>query len=99
MDQVADPFGSGTAGGGSLGQQLGQFGTSDQSQGVAEGTIGYGSQILDAPLADPIPEYQATESTVLYSPGGSSWTAPTITRKGGAFMLGMVILAMSGFRA
>ncbi len=103
MVQVADPFGSGTAGGGSLGLQLaldsGDQWLVDLHTPVAEGTPGYATPILDEPLADPIPEYQATESTVLYSPGGSSWTAPTITAKGGAFMLGMVILAMSGFRA
>lgn len=91
MVQVADPFGAGSAGGGSLGQQLGQFRTDYQSQGVAEGTIGYGSQILDAPLADPIPEY--TPDTAQTTPSNISLAS------GGAFMLGMVILAMSGFRA
>ena len=96
MVQVADPFGSATAGGGSLGQQLGQYGGSAQSQGVAEGTIGYGSQILDAPLADPIPEYAPGETT--YAPGVSTPSNISLA-SGGAFMLGMVILAMSGFRA
>jgi len=96
MVQVADPFGSATAGGGSLGQQLGQYGGSAQSQGVAEGTIGYGSTILDNPLADPIPEYAPGEAT--YAPGVSTPSNISLA-SGGAFMLGMVILAMSGFRA
>ena len=97
MVQVADPFGSGTAGGGSLGQQLGGYVDQGQSQGVAEGTIGYGSQILDAPLADPIPEYAPGEST--YTPSVVSTPSNISLASGGAFMLGMVILAMSGFRA
>ena len=79
------------------GQPLGQYGGSAQSQGVAEGTIGYGSQILDAPLADPIPAYAPGEAT--YTPGGVSTPSNISLASGGAFMLGMVILAMSGFRA
>ena len=66
------------------GQPLGQYGGSAQSQGVAEGTIGYGSTILDATLADPIPPIAPSNISLA---------------SGGAFMLGMVILAMSGFRA
>tara|TARA_Y100001963_G_C6758452_1_gene438149 strand:- start:1354 stop:1635 length:282 start_codon:yes stop_codon:yes gene_type:complete len=93
MVQVADPFGSGTAGGGSLGQQLGQYGGTAQSQGVAEGTIGYGSEIMAPGWDDPIPEYAPGEAT--YSPPVSN----SRLASGGAFMLGMVILAMSGFRA
>ena len=81
MVQVADPFGSGTSGGGSLGQQLGFYGGTAQDQGVP---------IVDGPRGwsdpEPVPEYSSTASNLSLTSGG-------------AFMLGMVILAMSGFRA
>ena len=54
MVQVADPFGSGSSGGGSLGLQLaldsGDQWLVDLHTPVAEGTPGYATPILDEPL-------------------------------------------------
>ena len=74
------------------GQPLGQYGGSAQSQGVAEGTYGFGSPIGPPPLAPEhlIPQYDET-------PQGHNSNISLAS--GGAFMLGMVILARSGFRA
>ena len=85
MVQVADPFGSGSSGGGSLGQQLGFSGGTVQSQGV-EIVPTYGWS--DAP---PIPSM----------PGNGNGGSPafSISSRGAAFMLGLVVLGMSGFRA
>ena len=91
MVQVADPFGSGTSGGGSLGQQLGFTGGTAQSQGV-EIVPTYGWS--DAP---PIPSLPGNGNGGSAGPGQNPGFS--ISSRGAAFIVGLVVLGMSGFRA